>query len=160
MIMAAGATSIHCMAWWHRSCRGLRAGQMHSGFPRNLGDPVDLRSQSPGGTIRLTKSQARGRGARYPRERNSRAQGAVPPREGNGACGTDAGSLRPFIVPIESWETEPEEAGEEGREGSDHGTVRGKHGGTQGPMNVSTQQQRIAELAKHRPDVSFTSLNH
>ncbi len=27
-------------------------------------------------------------------------------------------------------------------------------------MNVSTQQQRIAELAKHRPDVSFTSLNH
>jgi RNA-directed DNA polymerase len=27
-------------------------------------------------------------------------------------------------------------------------------------MNVSTTQQRIAELAKQRPDVSFTSLNH
>ena len=27
-------------------------------------------------------------------------------------------------------------------------------------MNVSTKQQRIAELAKQRPDVSFTSLNH
>jgi RNA-directed DNA polymerase len=27
-------------------------------------------------------------------------------------------------------------------------------------MNVSTKQQRIAELAKHRPEVSFTSLNH
>jgi retron-type reverse transcriptase len=27
-------------------------------------------------------------------------------------------------------------------------------------MNVSTKQQRIAELAKQRPDRSFTSLNH
>ena len=27
-------------------------------------------------------------------------------------------------------------------------------------MNVSTKQQRIAELATQRPDVSFTSLNH
>jgi group II intron reverse transcriptase/maturase len=27
-------------------------------------------------------------------------------------------------------------------------------------MNVSTQQQRIAELAKQQPEVSFTSLNH
>ena len=44
------------------------------GFPRNLGDPVDLRSQSPAGTIRLIKSQARGRGAWHPRERNPRAQ--------------------------------------------------------------------------------------
>ena len=85
---------------------------MHSGFPRNLGDPVDLRSQSPAGTIRPDKSQARGRGAWHPRERKTRAQGAVPPREGDGACGMDAGSLSPFIVPMESRETEPEEAGE------------------------------------------------
>jgi RNA-directed DNA polymerase len=34
-----------------------------------------------------------------------------------------------------------------------------KHGGTQRPMNVSTKQQRIAELAKQRPEMSFTSLN-
>jgi RNA-directed DNA polymerase len=27
-------------------------------------------------------------------------------------------------------------------------------------MNVSTKQQRIAELAKHSPELSFTSLNH
>jgi retron-type reverse transcriptase len=27
-------------------------------------------------------------------------------------------------------------------------------------MNVSTKQQRIAELAKHQPEMSFTSLNH
>jgi RNA-directed DNA polymerase len=27
-------------------------------------------------------------------------------------------------------------------------------------MNVSTKQQRIAELAKQRPEMSFTSLNH
>lgn len=27
-------------------------------------------------------------------------------------------------------------------------------------MNVSTKQQRIAELAKHKPEVSFTSLHH
>ena len=27
-------------------------------------------------------------------------------------------------------------------------------------MNVSTKQQRIAELAKQKPQVSFTSLNH
>ena len=27
-------------------------------------------------------------------------------------------------------------------------------------MNVSTKQQRIAELAKREPEVSFTSLNH
>jgi RNA-directed DNA polymerase len=27
-------------------------------------------------------------------------------------------------------------------------------------MNVSTTQQRIAELAKQRPEMSFTSLNH
>ena len=27
-------------------------------------------------------------------------------------------------------------------------------------MNVSTKQQRIAELATQRPEVSFTSLNH
>jgi len=83
---------------------------MHSGFPRNLGDPADLRSKSPAGTIRLTKSQARGRGVWHPRERNTRARGAVPLCEGNGACGMDAGSLSPFIVPTESRETEPKEA--------------------------------------------------
>ena len=33
--------------------------------------------------------------------------GAVPPREGNGACGMDAGSLSLFIVPRESRETSP-----------------------------------------------------
>ena len=77
---------------------------------RNLGDPVDLRSQLPAGTIRVTKSQARGRGLWHPRERKTRAQRAVPPREGNGACGMDAGSLSPFIVPVESRETDPEEA--------------------------------------------------
>jgi retron-type reverse transcriptase len=27
-------------------------------------------------------------------------------------------------------------------------------------MNVSTKQQRIAELAKQQPEMSFTSLNH
>jgi RNA-directed DNA polymerase len=32
--------------------------------------------------------------------------------------------------------------------------------GTQGPMNVSTKQQRIAMLAKQKPNESFTSLNH
>jgi hypothetical protein len=83
---------------------------MHSGFPRNLGDPADLRSKSPAGTIRLTKSQARGRGVWHPRERKTRAQGAVPSREGNKAYGMDTGSLNPFIVPLESRETEPEEA--------------------------------------------------
>jgi hypothetical protein len=36
--------------------------------------------------------------------------GAVPSREGNGACGMDTGSLSPFIVPRESRETEPKEA--------------------------------------------------
>ncbi len=130
------------------------------GIPRNLGDPVDLRSTSPAGTIRQTKSQARGRGVWHPRERKTRAQGAVPPREGNGACGMDAGSLRPFIVPSESRETEPKEADEEEREGSGYGTVRGKHRGTQRPMNVSTKQQRRAELAKQQPEMRFTSLNH
>jgi RNA-directed DNA polymerase len=72
----------------------------------------------------------------------------------------DTGSLHPSIVPSESRETEPEEACQEGREGSGHGTVRGQHGGTQRPMNVSTTRQRRAELATQRPDVSFTSLNH
>jgi hypothetical protein len=85
-------------------------GKCILGFPRNLGDPVDLRSHLPAGTLRLTKSQARGRGLWHPRERNPRAQGAVPQREGNGAYGMDAGSLSLFIVPTESRETEPEEA--------------------------------------------------
>jgi len=44
--------------------------------------------------------------------------------------------------------------------GSGHGTVRGKHRGTQRPMTGSTKQQRIAALAKQRPERSFTSLNH
>jgi len=33
--------------------------------------------------------------------------GAVPSRDGNRACGMDAGSLSPFIVPLESRETSP-----------------------------------------------------
>jgi len=40
------------------------------------------------------------------------------------------------------------------------GRVSGAYGGTQRPMNVSTKQQRIAELAKHQPEMYFTSLNH
>ena len=37
-------------------------------------------------------------------------RGVVPPSEGNRACGKDAGSLSPLIVPIESRETHPGEA--------------------------------------------------
>lgn len=37
-------------------------------------------------------------------------EAVVPPSEGNGARGKEAGSLSPFIVPIESRETYPGEA--------------------------------------------------
>ncbi len=93
-------------AWWSDPAGVREQGKCTSGFPRNLGAPVDLRSQSPAGTIRPDKSPACGWGLWHPRERNTRVQGAVPPCEGNEACGMDAGSLNPFIVPIESRETD------------------------------------------------------
>ncbi len=37
-------------------------------------------------------------------------RGVVLSSEGNGACGKDAGSLSPLIVPIESRKTNPGEA--------------------------------------------------
>ena len=39
-------------------------------------------------------------------------------------------------------------------------TVDGKHKGAQKPMIVSTKQQQIAKLAKEKPKLVFTSLNH
>ena len=39
-------------------------------------------------------------------------------------------------------------------------TVDGKHRGAQKPMIVSTKQQQIAKLAKEKPKLVFTSLNH
>ena len=52
----------------------LEQGKCTLGIPRNLGDPVDLRSHSPAGTLQLIKSQACGRGLWHPRERSPRVQ--------------------------------------------------------------------------------------
>jgi retron-type reverse transcriptase len=61
---------------------------------------------------------------------------------------------------MENRATDPEAACEEGREGSDHGTVSGKPRGTQRPLTVSTQQQRRAALATQRPAVRCPSVKH
>lgn len=39
-------------------------------------------------------------------------------------------------------------------------SLEGNTGGTLGPMDVSTKQRRIAELAKRSPEMCFTALNH
>jgi RNA-directed DNA polymerase len=41
-----------------------------------------------------------------------------------------------------------------------HGPLEGKTMGNQGPRRVSTQQQRIAELARENPQRVFTSIGH
>lgn len=87
---------------------------MHPGFPRKLGDPVistplDSRTGPAGRTSPRPVADA----LWQPRERSARVAGKVVPcSEGNGAGGKDAGSLSPFIVPMESRETDPAEAGE------------------------------------------------
>src|SRR6185503_14600068 len=41
-----------------------------------------------------------------------------------------------------------------------HGSSKGKMPGTPSPIDISTKQRRIAELAKQAPDMVFTSLAH
>jgi len=109
--MGTGATSTHRIGLVGTILPGSESrAYAHGGSLGTWEIPLISAPQSPAGTIRPDKSQARGRGLWHPRERKTRAQGAVPPREGNGACGMDAGSLSPFIVPMESRETDPEEA--------------------------------------------------
>jgi hypothetical protein len=86
-------------------------GRCIVGFPRKLGDPVfstlkfagmgSPADQVPG----LWMGPSGIHGSEIPERR-----GVVPLSEGDGACGKEAGSLSPFIVPIESRETYPGEA--------------------------------------------------
>ncbi len=55
------------------------------------------------------------------------------------------GSLSGFIVPTETREIQPEESLRVGKGPPGYGAVVGTHGGVSDPMNVSTQQRRIAE---------------
>jgi hypothetical protein len=107
----AGATSTHCSGLVRTVLPGSESRAYAPGGSLGTWEiPSISAPQSPAGTLRLIKSQARGWGLWHPRERKTRAQGAVPLCEGNGACGMDAGSLSPFIVPFESRETDPGEA--------------------------------------------------
>ena len=48
----------------------------------------------------------------------------------------------------------------EGRGAPEHGTADGKDGGTLGPENISTKQQRVAQLARQIPRMVLTTLSH
>jgi hypothetical protein len=76
----AGATSTHCHGLVRTVLPGSESrADAHGGSLGTWEIPLISAPQSPAGTIRPDKSQARGRGLWHPRERKTRAQGAVPP---------------------------------------------------------------------------------
>jgi group II intron reverse transcriptase/maturase len=80
--------------------------------------------------------------------------------EGNRASRKDVGSRSPFIVPIESRVTYPREpVSREGRDRFMEPFLRNMEV-LSDRMNVSTKQERIAEVAKRAPKVCFTAINH
>jgi hypothetical protein len=110
--MGTGAISTHCTglvgpilpgsesrAHAHGGSLGTWEIPLLSALNRREGHPADQVPGSWTGPLASTRAKLQ-------------SAGAVPPREGNEACGMDAGSLKPFIVPSESRETAPEEAGE------------------------------------------------
>src|SRR5689334_17687167 len=73
-----------------------------------------------------------------------------------------SGSLSTLIVPRERWRTDPREplSREGGCRASGNCWWDTQKGRTQSRrMDVSTKQQRIAQLAVEKPEVCFTSLN-
>ena len=134
--------------------RGMRAG----GFPGNPGGLVVSILKTAGARARLTKPEAVDVA---PSVRRSEAAGArmVPPREGNEARGD---GRRGVGVPHST-----AEAGESSRrdpvEGRGHrqmDPLEGQMANTPRLDPVSTKRQRIAELARHAPEMVFTSMAH
>ena len=112
VVIKAGATTYHCMGLVDTVLPGSKSGANAQWGSLGTWEIPKLSTlEWPGGTNRLNKSQARGWSTLASAGAKHQSAGiVVPPSEGNGACGKEAGSLSPFIVPVESRETYPGEA--------------------------------------------------
>jgi RNA-directed DNA polymerase len=124
--------------------------------------------QEPGRSSRLPSRIRAGELGHQPQARVGRAHrrrermksaGRVLPSEGTKRGGTVEGKSELFIVPRKRGNASQRTPWREGRAGTTE-PLEGKMSGPQTPASVSTKLQRIAELARKAPELSFRSLAH